>query len=243
MILIAEIGNNHFGDMNLAKNLILAARDAGADLVKSQAFVASDIRSGSMPPEFYKKCQFTMDQYVELIYYARQNATDLFYSIFSSGFDRLRHMQNWHKIAASQTKMMSKQEMDAQDLGNRFISIPSAFPTNRLLRFQYAHILFASNYYDTGQQVDLMHIRRFSDFLNRPVGYSDHSIGIERTIEAYEKYGANVIEKHFTIEKNLSFDGIVFRDTVHGSCPDEFKKLSNIVHQKKGYSTCLLNQK
>ena len=59
-IIIAEIGNCHFGDIERFKQLIRDCKNAGADIIKSQAFHAEDlINIGSMSQNFYTQCELS----------------------------------------------------------------------------------------------------------------------------------------------------------------------------------------
>lgn len=217
-MLIAEIGNCHFGDFSRAMEMIKIAHDCGADLIKGQAFKAKDIKSGSMPKEFYEKCQFTTIQYLALIDYARSIGNDLFYSIFSNGLEEVRHEQNWHKVTAAQTKE-GKAKL-VEDAPNVIVSVrDSAVP-----KLKKASVMYASDYCVTSPT--LQYITILSDYLGRPAGYSDHSIGIHHAIRARRFFGATVIEKHFCLAKNEAWKGTVFRDTVHGATPKELERLA-----------------
>ena len=65
-LLIAEVGNNHFGDFRKAMEMAKIAKESGADLVKMQAFDAADVK-GSMVPGFYKQCAFSPEHCAALI--------------------------------------------------------------------------------------------------------------------------------------------------------------------------------
>ena len=87
---IAEFSNMHGGDFEHAKDLIRAACDAGADVVKGQAYdnpQAIIDMGGSMPLEFYQQCMFTVDQYLELIEFGKQIGIDVFFTICSDNPD------------------------------------------------------------------------------------------------------------------------------------------------------------
>ncbi len=225
-LLIAEIGNCHFGSIKRAKELIKAAHNSGADLIKGQAFHAKDIQ-GSMPPEFYQKCEFSVQQYIDLIEYARDIGNDLFYSIFSPGFEQLSMYQIWHKTAGIQTRNGAVNEH--HDIANMIISVPRHVDLQTLYHFKHAEILHVSDYLVTDPQLEQIPI--LTNWLKRPAGYSDHTEGVHYAIVAYKEYGADIIEKHFCMKKNESFNGVVFRDTTHGATPDEFEKLARVMSE------------
>jgi len=225
-LLIAEIGNNHFGNFREAKELIKVAKESGADLVKGQAFVHYDLW-GSMPQKFYAKCQFTFDQYVDLIYYARDViGIEFFYSIMSESLYPLRFHQRYHKLAAVQTIHRKIADLYQMDSTSVFMSI-GGIPKNMPPLYR-ANILWASSYNEV-PSVDYQHLEILTvlrDRLKRPLGYSDHSLGVGACIKAIKDYQVPVVEKHITLYKSLKWDNMVFRDTLHGATPDEFERLA-----------------
>jgi sialic acid synthase SpsE len=220
-LLISEIGNNHFGSFTRAKELIKASHESGADLIKGQAFKAQDIR-GSMPKSFYEECAFSLDQYLELIYYARSLGNDLFYSIFSKGFEKLRFVQNWHKIEGSQTR--SGKATINQDIDNMIISVPADVDFSSIYKFKNAEILYVSEYMTKEPELDQIEI--LSKVLGRTIGYSDHTLGIKWPLKAIQIYNVNIIEKHFCLRNHESYGNKMFRDTVHAVTPKYFEKLA-----------------
>lgn len=218
-MIISEIGQQHFGSFKHAKELIYAANESGADLIKSQAFLAKDITSGSMPKEFYQMCEFSLEQYIELIDFARSIGNDLFYSIFSKELLPLREHQIWHKLAGGQV-CSGKFKPQEYDLDTSIVSIgKDVYPPE----FKNANILYVSDYLP--KDPELKNIDTLREFYKRDVGYSDHTIGIKNCINAVLMHKANIIEKHFTIKKDFKFNGQLYRDCIHGSTPREFYDL------------------
>ena len=86
--IIAEIGWNHMGDMNLAKKMILAAKDNGADFVKTQIFNVKYLKDGPWMTdgrkEIYQKAQLNNEKYNELVNFSRENDINFFTSVFIS---------------------------------------------------------------------------------------------------------------------------------------------------------------
>jgi N,N'-diacetyllegionaminate synthase len=224
-VLIAEIGNNHFGCYDTALELIHAAHLAGADVIKMQAFRAHDIKHGSMPPAFYEACEFSIDQYLSMIEFTRDLGNDLFFSLFSPGMEQIEQAQHWHKWSAwhSTTKGVDLR----LDEPNRIISIPDKM-IEGLPMFKQAEVLYVSPYLI--DQPNLSNIALLMLTQGRQVGYSDHTIGIHHAVTAVRHYGAHIVEKHFTLEKNLEWKGHLFRDTVHAADPEELNELATIMH-------------
>ena len=223
-MLIAEIGINHFGDFKKAKLLIKSAHESGADLIKSQIFCPiCSYKYGSMTIGFYEYITLKAPQYYELVYYARDLGNDLFYSVCDCNKGILKGL-NWQKITGNQSRNFCRSgwsDYRLFDTENTIVSIPDGVSLPRL---KHAEVLYVSEY--LAEQVDLGIINNYQDILRRGVGYSDHTVGIDKCVEAHTKYKCNIIEKHFTLEKNHMISGKPFRDTVHGATPKEFEQLA-----------------
>lgn len=226
-VLIAEIGNNHFGDMNSAYEHISTAVDCGADAVKFQAIRPENLLKGSMPYQFYEDCAFSLDQYIELIEYGKSLKTIVFFSIFDKTLESLRLHESLHKISAGQLKEMTLQEQRLFDCVNTFISVNDIDKQHEIYKFRRATLMWASQYYWEYQHPDIVlgMIPKLKKLFFTDIGYSCHVPGVECAIESWRQHKVVAIEKHFTLEKDKKWDDIVFRDTVHGASPKEFERL------------------
>lgn len=226
-MLIAEIGNNHFGSLEDAKKLIWTAKQCGADLVKGQAFIAEDIKTGSMPLDFYQQCQFSLEEYIELIEYANDKMIDLFFSIFSPEMECLKLFQAWHKISGAQAKdIMNPAEVDSPYM---FISLPRDMPQKMVRLFKRARLMYVTDYFEDYPDIFEDTWARFNYLSRRQCGFSDHTIGTRYCKRAIKEYGINLIEKHFTLNKDLAWRGQVFRDTVHAADPKELTEIARLM--------------
>ena len=229
-LIIAEAGVNHNGDLELAKKLINIAAEAGADLVKFQTFnadrlVASTARkaayqiqatdSRESQHEMLRRLELTEDMHKELI--AHCAARDI--GFFSTGFDiksvdlllslgqdhfkipsgeitnlpYLRHIGHLGRPVILSTGMAIMEEIGSalQILEN------SGTPKNSIT------VLHCTTEYPTPMpEVNLKAMLAIRDNFGVKVGYSDHTLGIEVAIAAVA-IGATVIEKHFTLDRNL----------------------------------------
>jgi len=230
-IIIAEAGVNHNGDIDLAKKLVVEAAAAGADLVKFQTFLAKKIVSSSALKAEYQKrttdsgeSQFEMIQKLEL---SRQSHEVLIeecrrqgIGFFSTAFDPesfdmlldlgcvdlikipsgeitnlplLRYMTRLGKPVLLSTGMANLGEVEAA------IQVIEASGTPRHL----ITILHCTTEYPTPMEdVNLKAMIAMKQTFGVEVGYSDHTPSIEVAIAA-ATMGAAVIEKHFTLDKNL----------------------------------------
>jgi len=221
-MLIAEIGNCHDGTIEDFKRTVRIAYECGADAAKGQAFNPRSI-AGSMPYEFYKERAFTLEQYMELIDYGARIGIPVFFSIFSEQFSALKVRQTFQKFSGGQTISHWKQ-IEASDYPNVIVSIKEFA---MLPRLKYSKILHVSKYL-----TDLPHLEQIeflSEYYGRQVGYSDHTVGIFHVERAIKDYGAHVIEKHFTLTRDISHGGHQFRDAVHAADPQELEQIAKIL--------------
>lgn len=230
-IVIAEAGVNHNGDIDLAKKLVVEAAAAGADLVKFQTFLANKIVSSTAPKAEYQKrttdsgeSQFEMIQKLELsreshkvlIEECRRQGIGFFSTAFDpESFDMLldlgcfdlikipsgeitnlplmRYMTRLGKPVLLSTGMASLGEVEAA------IQVIEAAGTPRHL----ITLLHCTTEYPTPMEdVNLRAMISMKQAFGVAVGYSDHTSGIEVAIAA-AALGATVIEKHFTLDRNL----------------------------------------
>lgn len=230
-LIIAEAGVNHNGDIGLAKKLIAAAAAAGADLVKFQTFSAKNLVSSSAPKAEYQKkttdsseSQLEMIQKLEL---SREDHTVLIeeceangIGFFSTAFDfksfdllmelgclaqikipsgeltnlpLLRYMSRSGKPLLLSTGMSNLGEIESA-----IEAIERAGTPRHLIT-----ILHCTTEYPTSMEdVNLRAMVAMKKAFGVNVGYSDHTPGIEIPIAAVA-LGATVIEKHFTLDRNL----------------------------------------
>ncbi len=231
VIIIAEAGVNHNGDINLAKQLIDVAVDAGVDYVKFQTFKSESLVSISAKKATYqientkdasenqlqmlKKLELSHQQHIELISYCKQKNI----SFFSTAFD-LESLDYLKSIGLSMVKIPSGEITNLPYLRKAAtlfteVIISSGMSTlqdinNALKVFIEAgipknkiSILHCNTEYPTPMQdVNLHAMLTIQKEFDVTIGYSDHTLGIEVPVAAVA-LGAKVIEKHFTIDRSL----------------------------------------
>lgn len=216
---IAEIGANHNGDMELARETIRAAKDAGADAAKFQSWDTGLFARGFYDDnpgleEQVAAYAVAGDEMRALSEYCREVGIDFASTPFSS-----REMTELHDLAPPFVKIAS------MDLNNDHL-LRAAVETGRsiILSTGFAQVgeiehalstLETNGHTDTtllhcialypppgDNHVNLRNIEMLRDTFGYPVGFSDHTKGVEVTLAAIA-LGAVVIEKHFTLDKNM----------------------------------------
>ena len=218
--IIAEIGNNHEGNFNIAKKLIKAAADSGVDAVKFQTFITKDFVSSDHPSfERLKKFEFTHQQFLELKRFANKKnlnfiSTPLDFKSanflkrnckiikIASGdnnfYDLINIFLNYNKQLVISTGMMNN------DTINDLIKFIKKKSGNKFLKKNLCLLHCISSYPAKDNSLNLMSIKYLSDkYKEINIGYSDHSVGYDACITA-AALGAKIIEKHFTLSNNFS---------------------------------------
>jgi N,N'-diacetyllegionaminate synthase len=231
VVIIAEAGVNHNGDFELAKKLIEAAADAGADYVKFQTFKAEKLVSKTAKKADYQLknindaivSQFQMLKSLEMPHEWHfdlfEYANKLGIKFLSTGFDEesidflnelgidifkipsgeitnkpyLEHIASKGKPIIMSTGMANMDEInDAMQVLDE-----------NGIKKENIIILHCNTEYPTPMcDVNLLAMNYIKNSLGVEVGYSDHTLGIEVPIAAVA-LGASVIEKHFTLNRNL----------------------------------------
>lgn len=229
-LIIAEAGVNHNGDMELAKQLVEAAANAGADLVKFQTFSAERLATASAPKAEYQnrttkeeQSQFAMLQQLELTPQMHEqliaHCAIQGIGFFSTGFDT-QSVDYLASLGAERFKIPSGEITNLPYLrhlggfGKPLIlstgmatlsEIEAALDALEIAGTARSSItvLHCNTEYPTPMQdVNLRAMTRIRDAFGVVVGYSDHTMGIEVSIAAVA-LGATVIEKHLTLDRNL----------------------------------------
>ena len=233
--LIAEIGWNHMGDMDLAKNMILAAKSSGTDFVKTQIFNVKSLKPGPWDTdgrrEIYEKAQLNFKKYKELREFADTNSTIFFASVFSKAdVDLVKEVNtDYIKIPSMESRNEELIQYCAKHFDNIIISTGTSNWNEIRVITQHINeckvtLLHCVSSYPC--DFDVVNLPRINDLkrLSTSVGFSDHTQGIEASVISLG-YGIDYIEKHFTTDNNLPG-----RDNKFAILPDDMKKLSKYVN-------------
>ncbi|MFC6099491.1 N-acetylneuraminate synthase [Olivibacter domesticus] len=231
VLIIAEAGVNHNGDIQKAFQLIDAAVEAGVDYVKFQTFKAETIVSPKAKKADYqaknigdtddsqfnmlKKLELSDSDHHELIKYADQKGV----AFFSTAFD-VEGIKYLNQLGLDRFKVPSGEITNypylraIAQLGKPVIlstgmatlgEIEDAIHVLRTfgIKRKGITVLHCNTEYPTPMEdVNLKAMKTIGRAFGVAIGYSDHTLGIEVPIAA-TALGATVIEKHFTLDRNL----------------------------------------
>jgi N,N'-diacetyllegionaminate synthase len=229
-IIIAEAGVNHNGQMDMAKALIDAAVDAGVDYVKFQTFKAEKLASkhaekanyqventgtSGSQLEMLKQLELKAEAHDMLMAYCDLKQISFLSTPFDlESIDLLRKLGiRLGKIPSGEVTNLPYLRKMAESFDEVILStgmstmeeIGAALQvlTGAGLSPERITVLHCNTQYPTPfEDVNLRAMQAIRDRFQVKVGYSDHTLGIEVPIAAVA-LGANVIEKHFTLDKEL----------------------------------------
>lgn len=230
VFIIAEAGVNHNGDVQLAKQLVDVAAGAGADAVKFQTFNADALVSENAPKaDYQKQATSSGESQLEMLRKLELNTTahlqlsahcnrkgirflsspfdlesidllvELEMEIFKIPSGEITNLPYLRKIGALKKRTILSTGMSTLTEIEQAIGVltDAGMDKNDLT------LLHCNTEYPTPMpHVNLRAMQTLADWFGLAVGYSDHTLGIEIPIAAVAM-GARVIEKHFTLNKNL----------------------------------------
>ena len=230
--IIAEIGSNHNGDMDLCRRIVKAAKDTGADCVKFQFFTTTSMFSKKtyddnffIADDYRNRTDFTLkeiveeysikkDELVEIKKFCKDIEIDFAVTPFSkeeadfivdelnvdfikiasmdcNNYNFLEYVAQKNKPIVLSTGLCTLDEIDKavqtiENTGNKNLII--------------LHCI--AMYPPPDELVNLKNILTLKKIYPYPIGFSDHSDGPYASLAAIA-LGANLIEKHFTIDKKM----------------------------------------
>lgn len=252
VLIIAEAGVNHNGSLTLAKQLIDKAVEAGVDIIKFQTFNSEKLVSKAAKQAEYqqknigkkdegqlamlKKLELTHEDHEELIAYCNEKGIRFFSTAFDldsidylyslnmglwkipsgeiTNYPYLRKIALHHEPVILSTGMCELSDIEAA------MSVLLEFGVKK----EQITILHCNTEYPTPfGDVNLKAMLEIGDKFGVQIGYSDHTKGIEVPIAAVA-LGATVIEKHFTLDKNM--EGPDHKASLE---PDELKAMVSAI--------------
>lgn len=254
VFIIAEAGVNHNGDIESAKELVDKASEAGVDAVKFQTFKAGDLVTKNTDMADYQKenigeekSQYDMIKELELDYedfeelkkYCDEkgilflstahtmeaaDVLELLVPIYKIGSGDLTNLPYLEKLAEKGKPIILSTGMGTLGEVEEAVDIIRSTGNEELILL---HCI--TDYPAAMETINLRTMLTLRDSFKTLVGYSDHTLGITAPIAAVSM-GASVIEKHFTLDKEMK--GPDHKASLE---PDELKDMVNeIRHIEKG---------
>lgn len=230
VIIIAEAGVNHNGDVSIAKELIDAAAAAGADYIKFQTFIAElNISPSALKAEYQsknmggdnsqlemvKKLQLSLQDHIEIIDYCKVKNIKFATTAFDPvSQDMLKDFDlDFIKIPSGEITNLPYLRRSAKMNRPLYLSTGMAnldeieAALNVLISEGASKediiVLHCNTEYPTPlDDVNLLAMLQIKEQFGVDIGYSDHTLGVEVPIAAVA-LGAKVIEKHLTLNRNL----------------------------------------
>lgn len=244
VFIIAEIGNNHEGDLELAKKLIRAAAKSGVDAVKFQTIRPGHLinQEDKIRYNQLKKFELSFNDYQILNEVAQNEGVEFMSTPFdleSASF--LNNYVSVFKIASGDNDFFPLIEKISSFgkpiiLSTGMAEIPDIKKTVNFIKENWEKSkiigeLFllhcVSNYPTNPEDANLTRINLLRmSFPDCTIGYSDHTLGNLASISAVA-LGARIIEKHFTLDKNYSS----FRDHALSADPSEMTELVKCIRE------------
>tara|TARA_Y100001970_G_scaffold120839_2_gene149911 strand:+ start:17080 stop:18099 length:1020 start_codon:yes stop_codon:yes gene_type:complete len=250
-LIIAEVGVNHNGDINIAKELIMEAALAGADIVKFQSFDTDALVTDDAPKAQYqidsssdndsnyqmlKKLELSQNDHIKLINQCKSQNIEF----LSTAFD-INNLNFLIELNMNRIKIPSGEITNLPYL--EYIAsfdIPVILSTgmsdideikdatnillsNKLKKRNLSILHCTSQYPAPFKEINLNAIPVLKNLFDVNIGYSDHTLGIEAAIAAVT-LGAKIIEKHITLDTN--FDGPDHKASI---TPSEFRKMVSAI--------------
>lgn len=245
VFIIAEAGVNHNGNINIAKQLVDVAAEAGVDAIKFQTFVSENVVSINAPKaeyqskntetsetqlEMVKKLELSFEEFIELNEYCKSRQVEFLSTAFdleSIDFLKTMNMKYW-KIPSGEINNLPflirvaqlRQPIILSTGMSTLEEVGIAIETLRKYGSNDIIVLHCTTEYPAPfEDVNLRAMKTIETEFGVPIGYSDHTLGIEVAIAAVA-LGATVIEKHFTLSRQM--DGPDHKASIE---PDELRAM------------------
>lgn len=248
-LIIAEAGVNHNGSLETAKKLCLAAKESGADVVKFQTWITDKIITRTVEQADYQikntgdnQSQYDMLKSLELPYDAFseiKNYCDEIGIMFASTADEMDSLDYIVDLGVPFIKIGSGEIGNIPYLryaGSKGKPIILSTGMSNLSDVELSLkalkeggaeditlLHCTTNYPCPYDSVNLKAMDTLKVAFGYEVGYSDHTVGIEIPVAAVAR-GAKIIEKHFTLDKNMEGP-----DHIASTEPKEFKNMVDAI--------------
>ena len=226
--IIAEAGVNHNGDVELAKRLVEVASQSGANAIKFQTFKAEHVVSAAAPKANYqvtttdptesqldmiRNLELSPEEFRQIQSYCHDRRmlfmstpfdhesvdllADMGVPVFKIGSGEITNLPLLTRVASNSKPMIVSTGMSTMDDVQTAVRTIHNAGTREL-----ALLHCVSNYPADPTDANLRAMHTLTDTFNVPVGYSDHTQGLEVALAAVA-LGAQIIEKHFTLDRSM----------------------------------------
>ena len=224
VFLIGEIGINHNGDLNIAKQLIDIASDCGFDAVKfqkrnidivySQEYLDSNRISpwGTTQRDQKAGLEFSLSDYLEIDKYCKQKGICWFVSCWDmeSQVEMRIFETQYNKIASAMATNLEFCKLVAEEMKYTYIStgMMNLEQIDRVVDIfnsagcEYMLMHTVSTYPAEESELNLLCIKMLSERYCKPVGYSGHESGVSPSVMA-AVLGAQAVERHITLDRAM----------------------------------------
>lgn len=262
-LVIAEIGINHGGDLDVAKEMVVSAKRAGAEIVKHQTHIIEDemsieaqkIKPGNADISIYeimKQCSLNEDEEFELmkftinqglIFFSSPFSREAFYRLekfdvpaYKIGSGECNNLPLINEIASTKKPMILSTGMNTIDSIKQTMDVINKYHNDVAL-------LHTTNLYPTPNNLvrlgGLIEISK--SFPDNPFGLSDHTLTNHACFAAVA-LGASVLERHYTDHRNrIGPDIICSMD--EKDCKDLIEGSNIIFEQRGGVKEAALEEK
>lgn len=213
--IVAEAGINHNSDIKTAKKMIEVASKCGADAIKFQTFTPDELFSELITPKLYnlsKTWVLTKNDHIELQKHAKKNKITFFSTpcgiksanllkklkvpLIKIASGEITNLNLIDYISKMKIPMMISTGMTSISEISKVVEIVQSN------KCQFSLLHCVSSYPAKKSDANLSTISYLQKTFGVPVGFSDHTLGIDISLAAVA-LGATIIEKHFTLDKNM----------------------------------------
>ena len=222
--IIAEIGINHNGDIEIAKDLIKVAKNAGCNAVKFQKrtpeLAVPEAQWNEMKEtpwgsltylDYKKKIEFNIEQYKLLLDFSKKNNITIFDSCWDELSVEIMNELSLPAFKLASASLTDKKTIDAMIKTSRPIIISTGMSTENeidktvdyLDDYEFAILHSTSSYPCNIEELNLNMIKTLKQkYPQKIIGYSGHEVGIPTTVAAVA-LGAKIIERHITLDRTM----------------------------------------
>lgn len=237
--IIAEIGWNHMGDMDLAEKMIVAAKSSGATYAKFQTWSVENLKRGSWDHDgridIYKKAELSESNHWSLKECCDSNDIKFLTSCFSvKSVDLISSLSDVVKIPSTELTNHDLLRACSDSFGHLFVStgastsyeIELAVDIFNKAAAPFTLLHCVSSYPCEFESTNMKRINNLKTY-SSSVGYSGHCLGVDDAIYSLE-FGVDVIEKHFTTSRSLPG-----RDNKFAIIESDLQKLTDYITKRE----------